>query len=291
MTDQIRRIPLSEIDDGAMARDRTGLDPEPMAELRSSILASGLRMPVELYPLEFPDETLRWGIISGFRRIATFRELHGLEVPGYDAIPALIRERRDEAARIVSMVEENEIRADLSPWEKGRIAWLAVENRLFPTIEAAVDSLYPAADATKRSRLRGVARLAQYLEGYLTSPEKLSMRQLLRLSNACRNGFTTLVQTALEQSPHKLHERQWELLQPILLESERFTRDDPATEPEPDSASRGRPRRIARPTGRRLVIRREMTSDGYLLRFTGKDATSALLDTVIDEIERAFSPA
>ena len=33
-----------------------------------------------------------------------------------------------------------------------------------------------------------------------------------------------------------------------------------------------------------------MARDGYVLRFTGKDATSALLDLVLDEIERCFSP-
>ncbi len=75
------------------------------------------------------------------------------------------------------------------------------------------------------------------------------------------------------------------------MESERFTREDPATEPDPDSASRGRPRRIVRPATRRIIIRREMTQDGYLLRFTGKDATGALMDLVLDEIERMFAPA
>ena len=290
MPDQIQLIPLAEIDDAALPRDRTGLDPEPMAELRNSILASGLRMPVELYPLEFPDDTLRWGIVSGYRRVAVFRELHRWEVPGHAAIPAFIRERRDAAASMAAMIEENEIRADLSPWERGRIAAIAVERQLFPTIEEAVERLYPSGDATKRSRLRTIARVAQSLEGYLTDPEKYSLRQLLRIANASRNGFTTLIQTALEQSGRKLHDHQWELLQPILMESERFTRADPDTEPDPDSASRGRPRRILRIQTRRIIIRREMTSDGYLLRFTGKDATGALMDLVLDEIERCFAP-
>ncbi len=152
------------------------------------------------------------------------------------------------------------------------------------------DRLYPAADQTKRSRLRSVARLTVSLEGYLTDPEKYSLRQLLRIATAARNGFTTLIQTALEQSSRKLHERQWELLQPILMESERFTRTDPDTEPDPDSASRGRPRRILRLQSRRIIIRREMAKDGYVLRVTGKDATCALLDLVLDEIERCFAP-
>ena len=40
------------------------------------------------------------------------------------------------------MVEENEIRADLSPWERGRIAVTARDAGLFDTIAAAVERGY-----------------------------------------------------------------------------------------------------------------------------------------------------
>jgi ParB family transcriptional regulator, chromosome partitioning protein len=290
MPDPIHLVPLAEIDNAALTRDRTGLDPEPLAELRDSILASGLRIPVELFPLPAPRGPYRFGIVSGFRRIASFRALsdHGLK--GYDAIPAFLRQPSDRAAALAAMVEENEIRADLSPWERGRIAWLARDQGVFPTIEDAVERLYPAADAMKRSRLRTVARLAEALDGYLTAPERLSLRQLLRLANACRNGFTAMVQTALEQSSLKTPDHQWKLLEPILTESERALVTGPDTDPVPDASSRGRPRRVVRLGSRAIVIRREIARDGYLLRFTGRDATSALLDEVLDAIERMFSP-
>ena len=42
---------------------------------------------------------------------------------------------------------------------------------------------------------------------------------------------------------------------------------------------------------RGLTIRRELTRTGWSLHFTGRDATSNLLDCVFDEIERLFSPA
>ena len=76
---------------------------------------------------------------------------------------------------------------------------------------------------------------------------------------------------------------------PYLIESERFSTPE---EPEPTRApaTRGRPRRVLKPRPH-LVIRREISRDGYLLRFTGKEATSSLLDEVLDEIERWFSPA
>jgi ParB family transcriptional regulator, chromosome partitioning protein len=289
MPEAVHLIPLAEIADDALPRDRTGLDAEPLRELRDSILASGLRMPVELFELPEPRGERRYGILSGFRRVAAFREIHGfVQADEWARIPAFLRAPAGLGAALAAMVEENEIRADLSPWEKGRIALVARDAGSFPTIEAAVDALYPTADATRRSRLRTIARLVESLDGTLTDPEKLTLRQLLRLANACRNGFTTLIQTALEQSSMRTPEHQWQLLQPVLAESERFTRDDPDHEPGPDAANRGRPRRLVRLGSRRIIIRREMARDGYLLRFTGRDATSGLLDEVLDEIERLF---
>ena len=64
------------------------------------------------------------------------------------------------------------------------------------------------------------------------------------------------------------------------------------TEPEPSPTVRnlgGRPHRILRPHPH-LVIRREIARDGYILRFTGREATSSLLDEILDDIERMYSP-
>ena len=73
------------------------------------------------------------------------------------------------------------------------------------------------------------------------------MRQLLRIADACRNGFTTLVQTTLEQSRIRTHAVQWELLQPILIEVRALHPRGPGHEPEPDTADRRRPRRVLHP--------------------------------------------
>jgi ParB family chromosome partitioning protein len=114
------------------------------------------------------------------------------------------------------------------------------------------------------------------------------MRQMLRLATALRNGFAEPIETALRESSARDPESQWQTLLPYLVESERFA----TAEPEPDTPARarlGRPQRISRPRPG-LVIRREIARDGYLLRFTGKEATSSLLDEVLDEIERIYSP-
>ncbi len=50
----VHLIPLTQIDAGALSRDRTGLDQEPLTELEGSISASGLRQPIEIFPLATP---------------------------------------------------------------------------------------------------------------------------------------------------------------------------------------------------------------------------------------------
>ena len=69
---------LAEIDDAVLARDRNGLDETALTELRLSIAASGLRMPVELFELSEPRPPHRYGLLSGLRRLHAYRALHEL---------------------------------------------------------------------------------------------------------------------------------------------------------------------------------------------------------------------
>ena len=283
MTDPIELLPVAAVDVGAMIRDRTGFDPEPFDELKRSILINGLRLPIEVHALDPPEGDKTHGLISGARRLAAFVELR--ELTGDDrwsTIPAFVRAPRDLGAALEAMVEENEIRAEISPYEKGRIAWLARSRGLFPTIEAAVDGLYPRASQPKRSRLRALARLSEALDGLLTAPERLTMVQALKLANAVRDGYGELMATALEQSKARDPASQWALLTAILREAEEFGLA------EPDPVRPGRPRRVL-DTRRGVIVRRERINGGWNLRFTGPEATGMLLDGVLDEIERQFS--
>ncbi|MDH3263066.1 MAG: hypothetical protein OEM24_03620 [Paracoccaceae bacterium] len=51
MPDPLISLQLDAIDVEALPRDRTSLCPEALAELRASILPSGLRQPVEVFAL------------------------------------------------------------------------------------------------------------------------------------------------------------------------------------------------------------------------------------------------
>ena len=290
--DTVHRIALAEIDPDALPRDRTGLVAEDLGELINSICISGLRMPIEVFPLEAPRQpaegpAVRWGLLSGYRRYEAYARIHADEVASeaaqqpFAAIPAFIRPRAARADQLVQLVEENAIRSDLSPWEQGRIACHAWRRGVFASIDEAVSRLYVCAHRMKRARIRAIAKVVEELDGFLTTPEYLNQRQILRLSHAVEAGFGDVMRITLEESSRTSPEAQWELILPYLLEAEQPPLGD-APKPRP-----GYPRRVAR-VRPGLTIRREWTPEGYILHFTGKEAHGVLICDIIDEIERQW---
>lgn len=284
MPDPVHLIPLTEIDATAIARDRTGLDPEPQAELERSIAAAGLRQPVELFPLAAPDGERRYGLLTGFRRLHAFRTLLAATAQDrYAAIPAFIRPASTLAAALAAMVEENEIRAGLSPFERGLICVRARDQGAFGSIEEAVEGLYPNASRQKRHVLRTLAHFAEEMDGQFAAPERLREAHVMRVARALGAGFGDLIRAALEESSLTDPDHQWTLIQPILAEADENLRNPERSDRE------GRPRRILRPRYA-LTIRRERTRDGWSLHFTGREATGPMMDLVLDEIERMYAP-
>ncbi len=263
----LRLIPLARIDDAALPRDRTGLDAEPLAELERSIAASGLRQPIEVFPLPEPQGAARFGLLSGFRRFRAVAALHAAETeagrpaPRFAAIPAFIRPATALAGALAAMVEENEIRADLSPFERGLIAVRARNAGAWPTLDAAVDGLYPSATKQKRHRLRMLAQVAEEMDGQFAAPERITQAQAFRIARALSAGFGDLIRTALEESSLKDPAHQWDLVLPILAEAEDWARrPEPATPRPPpphpapplraDHPPRAHPRRLVPPLHR-----------------------------------------
>jgi ParB family chromosome partitioning protein len=287
MPDPIDLIPLDAIDAAALTRDRTAPDPEAQQELVNSISLSGLRMPVEVFELAEPSGPLRYGLISGFRRLAAFRTLHADLPDAYAAIPAFVRRPESRAGAVRQMVEENAIRAGISPWEQAMAAATAAEQGLFENVTAAVEQLYTCLGRDKRRRIRAVAQVIEELDGHLTAPETLSQRQLLRLAAALARGYGPLMRHALEESRDRQPDAQWRILLPVFAECE-----DPAIpDPGRSAGRRDRPRRTCDAPRHAIRVRRELTRDGWCLHFTGRDARRVLLDDVFDYIEHMFSPA
>lgn len=275
-------LPLDAIALDTLPRDRTALDPTAIEELRLSILRDGLRQPIEVMELvDPPPGGPSHGLLSGLRRLTVFRGLRD-DFPGHDrwaTIPALVRLPDTLADALRQMVEENDIRAAITPRDQARIA-LDCVPAVFATADAAVAELYRSADRQRRARIRAVCTVIEELGPLLIDPAALSQRQLLRLAAACRGGFTDLIETALAQSASRSAAGQWRILDTILLEAEAEARA-----PEPPDPRPGRPRRFVRPRAG-LWIRREKTREGWSLHFTGKEANGPLMEDIMDEVER-----
>ena len=271
------RIPLDQIDADVLPRDRTLIDAAALAELEHSIAATGLRTPIEVYAVG-----TGYGLISGLRRLTAFRRLYATtQLQKFSAIEATLRTPLGRPEAMAMMVEENEVRASLSPWERSAIAVRAVGMAGFETLDAAIAGLFPHANKTKRSRIRAIAEVVAALGHVLIDAEGHSQHRILRISTGVKYGWTEVFETALDESRARDHRAQWDLIRPIVAEVEALA---PSGRTNPN-----RPRRIARPT-QGFTLRREKTATGYLLHITGPRATSGLTGEIIDEIERIFLP-
>lgn len=280
-------IPLDQIDADDMLRDRAHLDEAEMDELRISIRANGLRLPIELYELDPPDEKHRYGLLSGYRRLMAVRGLWmATGEEGFATIKAIIRTPGSVAGAFAAMVEENEVRASLSHFERGRIAALAAQNGVFTNVEEAVDTLFTAASKAKRSKVRSFALIFEELGDMLAFPEALTEKQGLKVAAALRAGGEADIREALAVGQGGSAEEEWTILEDVLAGFEDRPRD---------TRRGGRPPKVSRRnpgpademrTSTGFVIRREHDSRGYAIRFSGRHMDTEMLDVIMGEIRR-----
>ena len=276
----IIQIPLAEIREDALLRDRIALAPGPLAELQAAIATEGLRLPIEVWRLTTPEPPHHYGLISGLRRLTATRNLHALG-GRHPTIAAIIRSPASIPDAMAQMIAENEIRENLSPWERGATLTAALDHGLFDTIDAAIAALHPSASKQKRNRLRSLAHVVEELDGSFTTPELLSQSQIERLAAALRGGLAPLIQHILHENHGKSLPSQWAALIPTLTEALAPETEATATHPS-------RPRRLLH-LKQGLTIRREKCVNGWALKFTGPEAkTGGLIDDVMDHVERWF---
>lgn len=286
---QIEHIPLDHIDDHAFLRDRLELDPQDLIDLQASIFTQGLHHPIELAPL---DGEPPFGLISGLRRITAIRALHAeFTGPRWATIPAIIRAPASLPEALARMAAENENRAPITPWEKGHFLIRTVDTRVFDTLDAAVDGLFPYQSRQSRSRLRGWASVVQEFYGLIATPRLLTARRMDRLASACRGGLAELICDILADHRQAGLETQWQAIAPALVEAV-LTEDDPEPAPNllaPHLRPRPRPgrRRVTLPNG--VKLRRELTPRGWIIRLDGASARhSAIVDDILDLVERWY---
>ena len=178
-------LPLDAIDATYLIRDRIGLDPEAMGILCQSLRARGQQTPIEVTELPPDPETgaARYGLISGWRRLTALQLLHyETGSARFARVLALPRKPAASSDAYVAMVEENEIRAGLSFYERARIVVQALQAGIFETEKAALQSLFSTALPAKRSKVKSFIPIVRHLDDALQFPSRLSEKLGLILS-------------------------------------------------------------------------------------------------------------
>jgi len=284
-------LPIGQIKDDAMVRDRMVMDSAEMEELKLSIAAHGLRLPVEVFDRREAvnaDDTdsKPYGVLSGYRRLTAFRDLYALtRDEKYSTIKALIRDPDALGGAFAAMVEENEIRAGLSHFERGRIAVIAAQQGVFTGTEQAVAALFSAASKAKRSKIRSFSLIFEELGDMLAFPEGLKERDGLRLATALRHGGESQLREALGQIEVDSSAEEWAILEPVVARMEAV--DKPTNRG-------GRPKRTAANPGWQgaealhlstgITLRRLSDRDGHLIRIEGKAVDAEMIELAMQRL-------
>lgn len=203
----VMSLPLVAVVEDHLIRDRLVQDPEEMAALQDSLRRRGQQTPIEVSDLGGG----RYGLISGWRRLQALRALHA-DSGGqarYATVQALVRLPADRPAAYVAMVEENEVRANLSFYERARIVARAVEAGVFDSDKAALQSLFAAVSFSKRSKIKSFLPLVTALDGVLQHPGQIPERLGLALSTVLKAegpGAATLIAGLSDPAPRSVEE-------------------------------------------------------------------------------------
>lgn len=205
----IQKLPLEAIVTDHLIRDRVGLDAMELHTLRESLKARGQQVPIEVVALD--GEPPRYGLISGLRRVVALRDL------GVSEVLALIRSPESSEAAYIAMVEENEIRAGISLYERGRLAYEAVEAGLYDDPFGAIRALWASASRAKRSKIGSFMTVHAKLGDVLSFPAAIPERLGLRIAYALtEEGVRERLRAALKSVTVASAEAERELLEESL---------------------------------------------------------------------------
>lgn len=207
-------LSLEAIDETHLMRDRMGVDPQDMEALIASLKKHGQRNPIEVEDLGQG----RFGLISGWRRLTALKTLYAQTGEDrFGRVTALLRTPNDRADAYISMVEENEIRAGLSYYERARVAARAAGQGAFTTPEAAVDTLFAAGSRARRSKIRSFLRIYAALDDVLNFPRALPERLGLRIAEALKDGEGEALRAELTANPAETAQGEAAQLQSFFL--------------------------------------------------------------------------
>ncbi len=276
----IESLPIDAIQADVLVRDRTVIDPQEMAELKASIAAHGLRLPIEIFTRR--EGRTAYALLSGYRRLRAFRELHAETGDDrYKVIPALVRDPETLGGGFAAMVEENEIRASLSHFERGRIAVIAAQRGGFASTDAAVAHLFKSASKAKRSKIRSFSVIFEELGDLLSHAEGLKERDGLRLAGVLRAGGAAQLRKVLEDGDAVGAEAEWALLAPMVAALEKGAA--PAKTGRPRKSKRDVLAEVGLPGG--VTLRGESDAAGYVIRLQGRGVDAQMVQQAIIHLQ------
>lgn len=279
-------LPLETINPDAMIRDRSMLEQSEMTELQISISTNGLRLPIEVFEMagEGPQ---KYGLLSGYRRfraVQALAEMRGPDDTTFRTIKAILRWPQADADRFAAMVEENEVRASLSHYERGRIAVIAAQQGAFANTEAAVDAMFPVASKSKRSKIRSFALIFEELGDLLVFAETIKEKDGLRLATALRQGGEARIREVLGTGQGTDPASEWALLDAAITEMDDVPKVNRGGRPRINVPKPGWHGTDVLQLSNGIRLRKDSDSDGYLIRLSGKELTSDLMDSLMEEI-------
>ncbi|KUP93544.1 ParB/RepB/Spo0J family partition protein [Tritonibacter horizontis] len=176
----IEELSLDAIDETYLVRDRIVQDEEDMQSLMDSIRARGQQTPIEVVRRDGAPGVLTHGLISGWRRLTALRRLYAeTSESRFATVKALIVRPDSAADAYLAMVEENEIRVNLSHYERARIAMRALAEGVYPDQRKALLGLFLNVPRAKRSKIASFVTVVQALDAVLryptAIPEKLGL--------------------------------------------------------------------------------------------------------------------
>lgn len=220
----IQMVPLDQIEDDYLVRDRVVSDDQQMQALVQSIAKRGQQQPVELVQLG----QARFGLISGWRRLTALRQLlrETGDTTRFGHVQAMLRRPETAGDAYLSMVEENEIRVGLSYYERARIAAKAVELGVYAEEKAALLALFATASRAKRSKIRSFLPIYHHLDDALSFGGAIPERLGLRLSKALTNDASCAARLidALARDVPTTQEAEAVVIETALATSEKATR-------------------------------------------------------------------
>lgn len=228
----VQSLPLDAVSEDHMVRDRMAHDPAEMESLKDSLRARGQQTPIEVVDLGAG----RYGLISGWRRLHAIRSLHrATGEERFAVIDALIKPVESVSDGYVAMVEENEIRANLSFYERAHLACAAASLGVYPTPARAVQTLFANATPAKRSKINSFVKLHETLGAALRFPEAIPEKLGLALVGAIekQDGLAARIKSALRKAVADTAEQERGILERALRKG------IPAVRPEREEVAPG----------------------------------------------------